>query len=157
MRNYWLKKYLLIISCGKKKDPKLKTRKLKAEEAYIGPMFQVIQKAKREGRWIPFLFLGIISAKYGFLRGNEYIEYYDLKMTTKIAKKHNLTVLSRIKKWNEEEQFDFIYVLMGKAYLNAVHGIKEITDANVRIENMGGLGFGQQKLLHFLDEVSKLK
>ena len=91
---------------------------------------------------------------YGFLRGYEYIEYYDLKMNQKLAEKHNSAVLSRIKKWHSEEKFDFIYVLMGKTYLNAVHGLKEIINVDIRIDNMGGLGIGQQKLLKFLDDIS---
>ena len=54
-------KYLLIISCGKKKSEELKHHALKAEEAYKGPMFQVINKAKRENRWGDNLKLGIES------------------------------------------------------------------------------------------------
>ena len=63
-------KILLIISCGKKKAVELNNKSMKAEEAYRGPMFQVIRKAKREKRWSSELKLGIISAKYGFLRGD---------------------------------------------------------------------------------------
>lgn len=130
---------------------------MRASKAYKGPMFQVIQKAKREGRWSSNLFLGIISAKYGFLRNNDSIEDYDLKMTTQIAKKHNPQVIREIVKWNNEEKFDYIYVLMGKTYLKAVEELETHINANVVVENMGGLGIGQQKLVQFLKRFTKTK
>jgi cytoplasmic iron level regulating protein YaaA (DUF328/UPF0246 family) len=150
-------KALLIISCGKKKALESQTRKVRASEAYKGPMFQVIQKAKRERRWDPNLFLGIISAKYGFLRSTDSIEDYNLKMTTKIARRVNPQVIQEILKWNEEEKFDYIYILMGKTYLQAIEGLKTHLDTKVIIENMGGLGVGQQKLVRFLEKFSKIK
>ncbi len=150
-------KALLIISCGKRKALELQNRKMRASEAYKGPMFQVIQKAKREGRWSPNLFFGIVSAKYGFLRSTDSIEDYDLKMTLDIARKHNPQVIQEIIKWNNKEEFDYIYVLMGKTYLKAIEGLKSQIDTIIKVENMGGLGVGQQKLLRFLKKFSKTK
>ncbi|MFX0208061.1 MAG: DUF6884 domain-containing protein [Candidatus Hodarchaeota archaeon] len=150
-------KVLLIISCGKKKTRELQTQKVRASAAYIGPMFQVIQKAKREGRWNPNLYLGIISAKYGFLRSTDLIEDYDLKMTPRLARKLNPQVIQEITKWNEEEKFDYIYVLMGKTYLQATEGLETQLDVEVIVENMGGLGIGQQKLVQFLEKFSKMR
>lgn len=129
---------------------------MRASEAYTGPMFQVIQKAQREGRWSSDLFLGIISAKYGFLRSEDLIEYYDLKMTTKIAESHNPQVIREIVRWNNEEQFDFIYVLMGKTYLKAVEGLETQIDTKIVVENMGGLGIGQKKLVNFIDNFQRI-
>lgn len=148
-------KVLIIISCGKKKAQELHNRRMRASKAYTGPMFQVIQKAQREGKWSSNQYLGIISAKYGFLRSDDYIEYYDLKMTEKIAKKHNPQVIREISKWNKEEKFEFIYVLMGKVYLIAIEGLETQLDTKIVIESMGGLGFGQQKLVRFLEKLSK--
>ncbi|MFX0123538.1 MAG: peroxide stress protein YaaA [Candidatus Hodarchaeota archaeon] len=150
-------KILLIISCGKKKDTKLKNQKMRASKAYKGPMFQVINKAKREGRWSSNLFLGIVSAKYGFLRSSDLIEDYDLKMTLTIAKKHNPQVIQEVIKWNKEEEFDYIFVLMGKIYLKAIEGLETYMDTIIVVENMGGLGVGQQKLVKFLEKFSKIK
>ncbi|MHA2244392.1 MAG: peroxide stress protein YaaA [Candidatus Hodarchaeales archaeon] len=148
-------KVLLIISCGKSKAEELHYCRMQASKAYTGPMFQVVQKAQREGKWSSNHSLGIISAKYGFLRSDDYIEYYDLKMTKKIAEKHNSQVIREISKWNMEEKFDFIYVLMGKVYLKAVEGLETQIDTKIVIESMGGLGFGQQKLIRFLEKFSK--
>lgn len=148
-------KVLLIISCGKRKAKELQFRKMQASKAYTGPMFQVINKAQREGNWGSNLFLGIVSAEYGFLRGIDPIEYYDTQMSTEIAEKHNSEVIRGIMKWNEEEKFDFIYVLMGKVYLKAVEGLKTHVNTEVKVENMGGLGLGQQKLVQFLERLSE--
>ena len=146
-------KILLIISCGKKKADELNIKRMKAEEAYRGPMFQVIRKAKRESRWSSALKLGIISAKYGFLRGDEEIEYYDKRMTKTLAKKYQSSVIEKILKYHELESFSLIYVLMGKDYLLSVDGLQNLVDIEVKIENMGGLGIGQRKLVNFLQEI----
>ncbi|MFX0051716.1 MAG: DUF6884 domain-containing protein [Candidatus Hodarchaeota archaeon] len=148
-------KILLIISCGKKKTLKLQKQRVRASEAYDGPMFQVIRKAKREGRWNDNICLGIISAKYGFLRGYDSIEYYDLRMTDKLADQLNSEVISRIVEWHREEDFEYIYVLMGRVYLKSVKGLEDYIDTRIKIENMGGLGLGQRKLVQFLEKVSK--
>ena len=145
-------KVLLIISCSKKKAEELHKGKMKAENAYIGPMYQVINKAKREGRWGDKIFLGIVSAKYGFLRSNDKIEYYDLRMTKELAEKHNPSVLSQILKWHQEEKFDVIHVLMGMDYIKTVEGLEKMTDTHVIIENMGGTGYGQQKLVRIIEK-----
>lgn len=149
------KKILLIISCGKKKAIRLHDMKLPASKAYKGPMFQVIDKAKREGRWNSDIFLGIISAKYGFLRDNDEIEYYDMRMTPILSKQHNLNVIKAIKKWQREENFDLIHILMGKNYLGAVAGIERQLSTEIVIQNMGGLGIGQRKLKNLIDKYSK--
>jgi len=146
-------KILLIISCGKKKADELNKKRMKAEEAYRGPMFQVIRKAKREKRWSSTLKLGIISAKYGFLRGDEEIDYYDERMTKTLAKQYRSRVLDKIRRYHEIESFSLIYVLMGKDYLMSVDGLENIVGTKVKIENMGGLGIGQRKLVNFLQEI----
>ncbi|MFX0171523.1 MAG: DUF6884 domain-containing protein [Candidatus Hodarchaeota archaeon] len=148
-------KILLIISCGKKKTLKLKKQRIRASEAYNGPMFQVIRKAKREGRWNDNICLGIVSAKYGFLRGHEAIEYYDLRMTDKLADQLNSEIISRIIEWHREEDFEYIYILMGRVYLKSVKGLENFIDTCIKIENMGGLGLGQRKLVQFLEKLSK--
>lgn len=148
-------KILLIISCGKKKADELNNKRMKAEEAYRGPMFQVIRKAKRENRWSSGLKLGVISAKYGFLRGDEEIEFYDRRMTKTLAKQYRPKVLEKIRKFHEVESFSLIYVLMGKDYLISVDGLENIVNAKVKIENMGGLGIGQRKLVNFLQEIKE--
>jgi hypothetical protein len=145
----------LILSCGKKKAEELNSKRMKAEEAYRGPMFQVIRKAKREKKWSSALNLGIISAKYGFLRGDDEIEYYDKRMTKTLAKQLRPQVLQKIIKFHESESFTLIYILMGKDYLISVDGLEEIIDVKVITENMGGLGIGQKKLVNFLIEIKE--
>jgi hypothetical protein len=147
---------LVVVSCGKSKADELKNYPMRAEEAYRGPIFQVINKAKRENKWGENIELGIVSAKYGFLRGKEYINDYDLRMTPTLAKKHNPHVLEKINLWHKSDPFSLIYVLMGKDYLMTVKGLKELlSPARVIIENMGGLGIGQKKLVQFINSFNK--
>lgn len=143
---------LLVISCSKTKHPSLKSQKMQAIDAYIGPMYQVIQKAKREGRWSPQIFVGIISAKYGFLRDTDVIEDYELRMSPSLAKKHHSKVIQAIASWHDETIFEEIYVLMGKDYLQTVKGLHDRVTAKLTIEKMGGLGLGQQKLKRFINQ-----
>ena len=150
-------KYLLIVSCGKKKSEDLKYYTLKAKDAYKGPIFQVINKAKREKRWPENLKLGIVSAKYGFLRSNDEITYYDLRMTKSLARKLHSQVIAEIRKWHEDESFSLIYILMGKDYLESIQGLGEYIKTEIIIENMGGLGVGQRKLVNFLDSLRNTK
>jgi cytoplasmic iron level regulating protein YaaA (DUF328/UPF0246 family) len=124
---------------------------MKAIDAYIGPMYQVIQKAKREGRWIPQMLVGIISAKYGFLRDEDLIEDYELRMSPPLAKELNPSIIEGIASWHEEAVFEEIYVLMGKDYLQTVKGLQDRVKTKIKIENMGGLGLGQAKLKRFID------
>ena len=149
------KKILLVISCSKKKDELLKVRPMKAMDAYHGPMFQVINKAKRENRWNSNIELGIISAKYGFLRDKDLIEYYDKKMSRKLALLHRQQILTKIKEWHSEENFSLIYILMGKMYLESVENLENIIKTEIKIESMQGLGIGQQKLFNFIESMRK--
>jgi hypothetical protein len=125
-------------------------QEMKAQDAYIGPMFQVINKAKREKRWPSNLHLGIISAKYGFLREDDLISFYDLRMTKSRAKNLRQEILEKIYKWDEELSFTLIYVLLGLDYLESVIGLDEVLKCQIIIENMGGLGIGQKKLKEFI-------
>jgi hypothetical protein len=129
----------------------LKTQKMQAIDAYIGPMFQVIHKAKREHRWSPQMFLGIISAKYGFIRDTVFIEDYELRISPSLAKKLNSSVIQAVESWHKETRFEEIYALMGKDYLLSVDGLHKRVKTRVRIENMGGMGVGQKKLKRFID------
>ena len=128
---------------------------MKAMDAYRGPMFQVINKAKKENRWNSNIELGIISAKYGFLRDKDLIEYYDKKMSRKLALLHRRQIQTRIKEWHSEEHFSLIYILMGKIYLESVENLENIIKTEIKIESMQGLGIGQKKLFNFIESMRK--
>lgn len=130
----------------------LKTQKMKAFEGYTGPMFQVIHKAQREHRWNPQVHLGIVSAKYGFLRSSDYIEDYELRISSSLAQELNSQVIRAISLWHKETPFEEIYILMGKDYLRTVYNLESHVDTKIRIEGMGGTGLGQKKLKHFINE-----
>ncbi len=148
-------KVLLVVSCSKRKAPQLHNHKMRASEAYNGPMFQVIHKAQGEGRWSSSLYLGIVSAKYGFLREDEFIEYYDVRITDRLAEELKPQVIQSIINWHNEMNFILIYILMGKSYLKSVEGLDSKVDVKLMVENMGGLGLGQRKLLNFLERYSE--
>lgn len=130
---------------------------MKAFEGYTGPMFQVIHKAQREHRWNPQVHIGIVSAKYGFLRSSDYIEDYELRISPSLAQKLNSQVVHAIRLWHKETPFEEIYILMGKDYLRTVYHLESYVDTQIRIEGMGGMGLGQRKLKQFIDENAPLR
>ncbi len=148
-------KDLLIISCSEKKHSNLTREKMPAIDAYTGVFFQVIKKARREGYWPPNLRLGIISAKYGLLKENDPISYYNQKMTITRARELKTQIQTKLKNWVNIEHFNSIYVLIGKIYLLTLHEITTHIDTPIYLLKMGkGIGEGQRNLKYFLQQFS---
>lgn len=68
---------VFVVACSATKDPNLKTRPMRADEAYTGQAFRLSKAALRASgaRWF------ILSARYGLIRPSTCIESYDVKMT----------------------------------------------------------------------------
>ena len=108
------KRYLLIISCSKRK----KTNLLKAPaiELYDGPFYKILRKCAPSN-----LDVLIISAKYGLISANEIIELYDLKMTPKRAVELAPYVRSRLESWLSKWHYEKIFIMLGKVYMSALN------------------------------------
>lgn len=124
-------RHLLVISCSERKNKR--SGVLPAIKRYTGAWYGVINKLKRENRYPPNLDIVIISAKYGFLDPNDPIENYDLRMTEKRAKELNHDIINKFKTLLEREDYNTIYINLGKDYLPAIAELDNIVPQNSKI------------------------
>lgn len=105
-------RYLLILSCSKKK---IKASGQEALNLYDGPAFRIIRASKLTNTDIM-----ILSAKYGLISADYAISFYNRKMTLNRARqlqKKNKTILEKLLK---AESYDEVYVNLGKNYLASI-------------------------------------
>jgi hypothetical protein len=138
-----MSRYLLIVGCSQKKNPS--PYPLKAIDRYDGVNFRVIKKFKRERKLPGNLDIVIVSAKYGFLRPDDYIDDYNLRMTKQKARSLHSQILSHLRDLFSNNDYQEIFVNLGKDYLPAIKGIEDsvscpIVHAEGRIgEKMGAM------------------
>lgn len=125
-----MKKYLLIISCSKKK--KKVNSKLKAIELYDGVIFRTIKKTISESQISELLDILIISAKYGLIKSTDKIRYYDETMNENKVKLLKPQVTKKIQK-TLKNNYDEIFINLGKNYIPLVKGIEKFINSNSRI------------------------
>lgn len=126
-----MKKHLLVISCSQKKNKSKGL--LPAMERYTGAWYGVINKLKRENKFPSNLDVVIISAKYGFLRSNDMIEYYNLRMNKTMARELNNEIIKEFKKLFEHEHYESIFINLGKDYLLAIEGLQRLVPNNTNM------------------------
>jgi len=124
-------KNLLIVSCSESKDKS--SQPIPAIQRYTGPCYKVINKLRKENKFPSNLEIGIISAKYGFLKATDLIEYYDLRMSEKRAKELNREILKKLESLLEEGYFHTIFINLGKDYLPAINGFQNIISQNTKV------------------------
>jgi hypothetical protein len=119
-----MSRYLLIVGCSQKKNPS--PYPLKAIDRYDGVNFRVIKKFKRERK----------------LPGNL---DYNLRMTKQKARSLHSQILSHLRDLFSNNDYQEIFVNLGKDYLPAIKGIEDsvscpIVHAEGRIgEKMGAM------------------
>jgi len=126
-----MRKYLLIISCSNRKNKDAGF--LPAIERYTGAWYGVINKLKRERKFPVNLEIVIISAKYGFLKSNDLIEYYNLRMTQNQAKELNSIIINNFKSLFEERHYCEIFVNLGNDYIPAIKGLEKIVPQETKL------------------------
>ena len=113
---------LLILACSKEK--KKVPGKIPAIERYEGFFFKIAKKMMREGKFPSSVDILIISAKYGLLKPHELIENYDLKMDKRRAMELKGEILRELKEEIEKNNYDEIFVCVGKEYIMSIKGIE---------------------------------
>lgn len=149
-------RHLLIISCSKTKNNKLRDNKevkLPALKGYDGKIFLTLRKALREGLGHNVDVL-IISAKYGLLRATDEISYYEERMTKQKAYELRDSVLSKLINHISGQNYRKIFVMMGRDYLEAISGFSSLTDISIDFIQMEKIGKAQQKLRKLLLNIS---
>ena len=126
-----MSEYLLILSCS---DQKVRNNGLiPAIDLYNGVNYKVIHKLKKENKLSKNLDTVIISAKYGFLRSNDFIEYYDHLLTKERALELKSDVINGLKEFLKDKNYAEIFVNLGKIYLLAVDGFEDFVSKETKI------------------------
>jgi len=132
------KKNLILISCSKikKKNKEL----MPAISRYDGVNFKVLKKHFPSA--IPDnLDILIISAKYGLLKSEDAIEYYEQKMDIEIAKGLCEEVLEGLKEIFMNNTYNEVFINMGKEYRLIIDGFdKFVPNATKIIFAEGSIG-----------------
>jgi len=135
---------LLVQSCSATKN-RVETP-VPALELYDGYFFRIIKKAVRAGRFERGLDIVIISAKHGIVEPEDEITYYDQRMDTERAAELNDTVVKTLTEKTSQNQYDKVWINLGKDYLPAVDGIEHAVDAPVMYIDGNGIGAKGKRL-----------
>ncbi len=114
------KKYLLILPCSKQKKELYGTSAL---ELYDGPFYRVVRKNQPQN-----LDILILSAKYGLIRSDNLISHYDQIMTPKRAEELANEIMMKLERTFRNEDYDEVFINLGKNYMLALDGSKNILD-----------------------------
>jgi len=143
------KRKLLLIACSNRK---VRAKGLlPAIERYDGVMYRVIRKAMREGYFPPNVDIKILSAQYGLIDAETRIAYYDRKIDRKRAIELRPQVLRDLKKAFQGSEYSEVFINLGKTYLLAINGLREMAGHNVQIESAcGGIGSKSKRMKQWL-------
>ena len=139
---------LLIQSCSATKESV--DTPVPALDLYDGYFFRIIKKALRADQFQTGLDIIIISAEHGIVETNDKIGYYDRRMDTDRANELNDEVVSAIAKRVTDNEYDKVWVNLGKDYLPAVDGIEAAVDVPIRYIEGSGIGMKGKRLKHLV-------
>lgn len=131
---------LLIQSCSATKQNV--ENQMQALDLYDGYFFRIIKKAVRTDQFQPGLDIIILSAKHGIVEPDDKIEYYDQRMDTERAQELNADVVESIADKVTGNEYDRVWINLGKDYLPAVDGLKAAVD--VQVDYIEGSGIGMK-------------
>lgn len=126
---------LIVISCSARKRDL--GRAAPAEEIYDGVFYQVLRKARREGRISDLVDVLILSAKYGVIQPCTRIAYYDQRMTRERAIQLAPLVGKQMRRFLREGSYRHIRINVGAGYALAMSGMPELVSAEWAA---GGIG-----------------
>lgn len=123
-------KYLIIVSCSKKKEKWKKN--VPAIELYDGPVFKILRKFLTWNK-LDRLDILIISAKYGVLKHTDKINYYDELMDKSKAEVMRPQIINKISDFLRVNSYKEIFINLGKNYLVSIDGIENLVDSSCKI------------------------
>lgn len=130
-------RYLLLVACSQRKrtDPE----PLPAIDRYDGVNFRMIRKLRRQGELPTNLDILIISAKYGLLRGDDPITWYDQRMTRQRALELQASTSNNLDSILRTAAYQEIFVNLGKDYMPALKNSEAFMNTKVTYA-AGGIG-----------------
>jgi hypothetical protein len=139
------KKYLLILPCSKRKKQILRAI---AFDMYDGQFFRVLRKNMPTN-----LDVFILSARYGLIKSDEYIEYYDQIMSVTRALELAEAVNVKLSKILRENSYNGVFVNLGKTYILALEKSRELLENHNVYWAKGQIGERSYRLKKWLTEI----
>lgn len=133
---------LLILPCSKRKK---QLNNVCSINLYDGPFYRILRKYSLNN-----IDLMILSAKYGLISSNDLISYYDQKMTRNRAEEMAGEIASKIEKVVDDNNYDEIFINLGKNYMAALKESKILSSANAIVAS-GEIGERLHQLKTWLE------
>lgn len=138
---------IALISCSSKKQ----RGKYRAIELYNSPLFKFAISHSRNVNNVDKIL--ILSSKYGILRENEEIEYYDESLNGK-NKDDRITWSKLVLRQLKHLKNNQIYIYAGKKYHeNITEGLKENNNVHIIYDGETGIGKILSKLKREIKQV----
>ena len=115
-----ISRHLLILPCSKRKK---KVENISALELYDGPFYRILKNYNYHK-----IDIIIISAKYGLIKSNESISYYDQRMTKERAKDIAGETRSRLEVVLSNNKYKSIFINLGKTYMLALDDSQDMLE-----------------------------
>jgi two-component sensor histidine kinase len=141
------RKRLLIIGCSDKKNPIIGLTS--AISLYNGPNYLSLKKLKREHMFPSDVQIVIISAKYGMIFPDQWIEKYDKKMTITRAEELKNELKRKLETYLKEKKFEECFINLGKTYMRSIESVQFPLDIQ-KIEAKGKIGEKRSEMLKWL-------
>ncbi len=142
------------MGCSQKKDTS--PSPMKALDRYEGVNFKILKKFKKEKKLPKNLDVVIISANYGFLRADDYIDDYDLRMDKERALNLHPEVMDRLKELFSMRDYEEIFINLGKDYMPAVEGLENMVTCPI-VYAEGRIGEKMRAMKKWITQISILK
>jgi hypothetical protein len=121
---------------------------------YDGVIFRVLKKIEREKGLPKNLDILILSAKYGFIKPSELIEYYDYRLNSTSS---GNSFLSDLKEHIKNDTIANVFVCLGKDYLKALDGFEALFSDETRVLYAhGGIGLKMSCLKNWINHLTEL-
>jgi hypothetical protein len=149
----------LVMVSGSSKVHEFPQEPILALERFAGPATGVVARYFKNNQ-LQNIDVLILSPTYGLIDANQKIRYrppakkergwHNLQLDEKDLDKMRGSNLAKLKKKFAENQYDEIYINVGKELLPMVRGVKNVVPKTVKITCAEGAGFGF-KMAHMKD------
>jgi len=138
---------LLVMGCSDKKNSV--NGFVPAINLYNGPNYLTLKKLKRLNKFPWDVQIVIISAKYGMIFPDQWIENYDQKMTITRADELKKGLKRKLEKYLVEKEFDECFINLGKKYMRSIEAVQFPSDIR-KFEAKGKIGEKRSEMLKWL-------
>jgi hypothetical protein len=146
---------LLLLNCSQRK--KFDERLLPAIERYDGPAYHVLRRYLKQNP-NPSVDVKILSAKYGLISADDYLPYYDYRLTKGHIHQLHHQVIRELETILNKKSYTNFLICLGKQYLEVIYGYKTILPDSLSVQvATGGIGKKLSVLYNWLYGASSLE